>query len=239
MPAKARPLLAIAAVLILMATACGADDERPAASRPAVTASPAATRSADPAPSLAVTSPVSGTTVDGNVVTLEVEGDGISLVKADGDTSGESGHLHVFVDADPVAEGETIPQGPGIIHSAEERITLYGLATGPHRLAVVLSDGTHRRIHGDVEANLTLTVAGPTVDVSSPPTVTAGQPLTADITVDGISLVKADGDTSGTTGHLHLFIDREPTPAGRPIPAEAGIIHTAEPTVVVPDLPAG
>ena len=77
------------------------------------------------------------------------------------------------------------------------------------------------------------------MDVSSPPAVAAGQPLTAEITVDGISLVKADGDTSGTTGHLHLFIDREPTPAGQPIPAEAGIIHTAEPTVVVPDLPAG
>lgn len=236
---NARPFTALAAGLVLLATACGADDERPAASGPPVTASSTTTDSAPGRPSLTITSPASGTTVEGNVVPLELEAEGISLVKADGDTSGESGHFHVFVDTDPVAVGETIPQGPGVIHSAEERITLYGLATGPHQLAVVLGDGTHRRIHGDVEEGLTLTVAGPSVDASAPATVAVGERLTVDVEVDGISLVKADGDTSGTTGHLHFFVDREPTPAGQPIPAEEGIIHTAEPSVAVPDLPAG
>jgi hypothetical protein len=240
MPAKARPFTALAAGLVLLATACGADDDRPAASGPGVTASSTTTtHSASGRPSLTITSPASGTTVEGNVVPLDLEAEGFSLVKADGDTSGESGHFHVFVDADPVAVGETIPRGPGIIHSAEERITLYGMSTGPHRLAVVFGDGTHRRIHGDVEEGLTLTVAGPSVDASAPATVAAGQPVNVDVAVDGISLVKADGDTSGTTGHLHLFVDREPTPAGQPIPAEEGVIHTAEPSVAVSDLPAG
>jgi hypothetical protein len=49
----------------------------------------------------------------------------------------------------------------------------------------------------------------------------------------------ANGDTSGKTGHLHLFVDRDPTPAGQPIPKEAGIIHTTETTVNVPGLAAG
>jgi len=49
-------------------------------------------------------------------------------------------------------------------------------------------------------------------------------------------MVKADGDTSGRTGHLHLFVDREPTAAGQAIPVEAGIIHSAETRIEVTNL---
>jgi hypothetical protein len=80
---------------------------------------------------------------------------------------------------------------------------------------------------------------GPSVDASAPATSPAGEPVVITVKVDGISLVKADGDTSGATGHLHVFIDRDPTPAGQPIPVEAGIIHTAESTIPVPDLAPG
>lgn len=78
------------------------------------------------------------------------------------------------------------------------------------------------------------------IEASAPETVAAGQPVPVTIKVEGLTLVKADGDTSGATGHLHLFVDREPTPAGQPIPAgQADIIHTAATEVPVPGLAAG
>ena len=51
--------------------------------------------------------------------------------------------------------------------------------------------------------------------------------------------MKADGDTSGRTEHVHVFVDREPTPAGRATPVEAGIIHSAETRIEVPNLVPG
>jgi len=81
---------------------------------------------------------------------------------------------------------------------------------------------------------------GPSVDASAPAKVAAGQPVPVTIKVEGIKLVKADGDKSGRTGHLHLFIDRDPTPAGQPIPTgQADIIHSAATEVPVPNLAAG
>ena len=59
------------------------------------------------------------------------------------------------------------------------------------------------------------------------------------VKVEGVTLVKADGDTSGRTGHLHVFVDRDPTAAGQPIPKEAGVIHTTDTTISVPDLGPG
>jgi len=159
-------------------------------------------------------------------------------VKADGDTSGKSGHYHVFIDRDPVAPGAAIPVEAGVVHSADDPIVLSGLAVGTHRLALVVGDGTHSRL-GSMVAETTVTVEGPSVDASTPATSPAGQPVVLTVKVDGLTLVKADGDTSGTTGHLHVFIDRDPTPAGQPIPVEAGIIHTAESTIPVPDLAPG
>lgn len=238
MSTKTGPLSALAVGLTLLAAACGTDnDGPPTAGQPTAVSSTAIP--AQTGASLTISSPASGATVEGNVVSLDLEAEGIDVVSPDGDTSGETGHFHVFVDAEPVRVGETIPRGPGIVHSADDPITLYGMTTGQHRLVVVLGDGTHQRIHGDVEEELMLTVAGPSVDVTAPPTAKAGEPVIIDAAVDGIDLVKADGDTSGTTGHLHLFVDREPTPPGQPIPAEPGIIHTVERSVPIPDLAAG
>jgi hypothetical protein len=138
-----------------------------------------------------------------------------------------------------VAVGQPIPKEKGIVHSAENPIKLYGLAPGQHRMTVVVGDGAHNRILGSLQKQLTVTVDGPSVQASAPATSPAGQPVAVAITVTGLQLMAANGDTSGKTGHLHLFVDRDPTPAGQPIPKEAGIIHTTETTVNVPGLAAG
>jgi hypothetical protein len=190
------------------------------------------------AQTLRITSPARGTSVQGNVVSLAFGVAGITLVKADGDTSGRTGHFHVFVDREPVAAGQVIPKEAGIVHSAENPLKLTGLSVGRHRLVVVLGDGTHRRV-GSARTETTVTVDGPSVDATAPATSAAGQPVVLTVKVEGVTLIKADGDASGRTGHLHVFVDRDPTAAGQPIPKEAGIIHTTDTTIAVPDLAPG
>ncbi len=81
---------------------CGGDD--------ADTASPTTTKPAGP--SLKITSPANGEHIKGNVVSLALESTGITIVKADGDASGKSGHFHVFIDADPVPAGQQFKRHP-------------------------------------------------------------------------------------------------------------------------------
>ena len=96
--------------------------------------------------------------VEGDAAVLTMKVGGVTIVAADGDTSGDSGHFHVFIDREPVAEGETIPKEDGIVHSAENPIRVPGLSKGEHELTVVLGDGNHSRIHGDVEADTMVTI---------------------------------------------------------------------------------
>jgi hypothetical protein len=187
---------------------------------------------------LSIASPANGATIKGNVVPLDVRLTGVTIVKANGDTSGNTGHFHVFIDRDPPPAGTVIPKEAGIVHTTDDPIAIAGLSTGAHRLMVVLGDGTHRRI-GDAQAAVTVNVDGPTLQASvlSP---TAGQPVVLTATVSGVRLVDANGDTSGATGHLHVFIDRDPTPAGEAVPKGVpGIMHTPKTVISLPAMTAG
>jgi hypothetical protein len=211
--------ISIACAGVMLAGACASDRAQPLAD---------------------IASPASGVTVKGNVLTLDLSAKGVDIVKADGDTSGKTGHYHVFIDKKPVPVGTAIPKGPGIVHSAENPVKIYGLSTGKHTAVIVIGDGAHIR-RGSASKTITFTVAGPSVHASAPATVPAGQAVTVDVKVQGVTLVKADGDTSGKTGHLHLFIDQAPGGVGQPIPkpADGSIIHTATTSVQVPGLAKG
>ncbi|MEO7836892.1 MAG: DUF4399 domain-containing protein [Acidimicrobiales bacterium] len=174
----------------------------------------------------------------GNVVSLDLQSAGLAIVKADGETSGRSGHYHLFIDRDPVAAGAAIPKEAGIVHTTDDPVLLTGLAVGTHRFVVVYGDGAHVRM-GATQAEVTLKVDGPSVDATAPASSPAGQPVAVNVKVEGLTIVKADGDTSGRTGHLHVFVDREPTPEGQAIPVEAGIIHSAETRIEVSGLAPG
>jgi hypothetical protein len=190
------------------------------------------------APTVKIASPGAGSTVKGNVVTLDLTVAGITIIKADGDVSGRTGHFHVFIDREPVAADATIPKEPGIVHATDDPLMIPGLKKGTHRFVVVLGDGAHKRL-GSAQAEISVTVGGPSLDASAPTSVPGGQSVPVQIAVEGVTLAKADGDSSGTTGHVHLFIDRPPTAAGQVIPKEDGIIHSADSTVPVPGLAAG
>jgi hypothetical protein len=200
----------------------------------------AATTTTVAGPSIAITSPASGTSVGGNTVSLALDIKGVTVVKADGDTSGETGHIHAFIDREPVAAGAAIPKEPGIVHSTDNPLVLTGLTKGEHTITVVLGDGAHMRI-GSAADQIKVTVNGPTLDATAPATVAAGSPVRIDFKVDGVTIVKADGDTSGKTGHIHVFVDKPLPKPGDTIdkPADGSIIHTADAFVEIPNLAPG
>jgi hypothetical protein len=217
------------ALLALLSAGCGSGEK---------VSNATTTSSAAGGPAIQIVQPAANARIGGNVVDLELQATGITIVKADGDTTGKTGHIHVFVDRDPVAPGATIPKEAGVIHTTETRVRVAGLTTGRHTLTAVLGDGAHSRI-GTAAASLTVELTGPSVQATAPATVPAGQAVPLEITVTGVDIVAADGDTSGRTGHLHVFVDRDPLAPGAVIPKEAGIIHTTSTHVDVPDLTPG
>lgn len=186
----------------------------------------------DPDGELGLTASVAEESIAGNVVVLEVAVSGVEIVAADGDDSGDTGHLHVFIDEEPVAVGEPIPPASeGVIHTTETEITIPGLTVGEHVMTVVVGDGNHVRIHEDLEAIVTVDVKGPAVTFAEDQETEfdAADDVTLAVDVDGIDVVAADGDDSGDTGHLHFFVDVDPVAPGEAIPVgEEGIIHTTE-----------
>ena len=228
---RSRHVILLMVLLVAAAGACG-DDEPEGAS--------ATTTAKASGPTVKIATPADKATVKGNVVNLDLETTAFEVVKADGDTSGKTGHFHVFVDKEPVAAGATIPKEPGIIHSTDDPVAVTGLKPGSHALTVVLGDGTHNRI-GTVQDKVTVTVEGPSVDATAPATLAAGAPLSIDVVAEGVTIVKADGDTTGKSGHLHALVDRKPSQyMGQPLPAnDPGVIHSATSPIVVNGLTAG
>ncbi|HEX2259797.1 MAG TPA: DUF4399 domain-containing protein [Actinomycetota bacterium] len=209
----------LATALLLIAGACIRDD-------PTIEGSPKAGVAA-----VEITSPRQGARLNGNVVGLDLEAQGITIKAPDGDTSGRTGHFHVFVDKPAVAVGEPIPMERGVIHSATDRIPVPGLSVGRHKLTVVLGDGAHTRITDEL-AEVEVDVAGPSVRSTAPAEAPAATGFNVETEVEGVQLAPAATDTGapGTTGHLHLIIDPPSPPAadGQPIPNDPTHIHTAE-----------
>jgi hypothetical protein len=221
-------ILALAAALALVTAACGGDD-----------ADKASTATTAGGPTLSITSPASGAHVGGNTVSLALDTTGIDIVKADGDTSGTTGHFHVFIDTDPVKAGEAIAKTPQIVHSADNPVVIPGLTVGDHTLRVVYGNGAHMRI-GNATDSVKVHVDGPELDATAPATLTAGQDLSIDVVVKGVTLVRADGVTDQTTGHLHAFVDKPPVAPNAVIPSgDPQIIHSATSPIVVTGLAAG
>ena len=226
----------LAAALVVLGAGC-TKSESPTITVP--TRSPTASPSAAGV-SVSISSPADNAEVGGNVVTLDVQAKGIEVKPADGDRSGKTGHYHVFVDKDPVAPGQVIPMEAVVIHSATSPIVVPGLSSGDHTLTVVMGNGVHERIAGEPQT-VKVKVKGPSVKASAPATVKAGQPVVVTMSVQGVQIKAADGDTSGKTGHYHVFIDpaTPPTADGQVIPKNDKIIHTDQSTASVTGLAPG
>jgi hypothetical protein len=229
-------LAILTAGLTFLFGACASENQAPK-KRDVAEKSPAA------AQTVTISSPEQGAQIKGNVVELHVRADGIEIKPADGDTSGSSGHFHVFVDRPAVAVGEAIPMERGILHSAESPIRVTGLTGGRHKLTVVLGDGAHKRI-GEESAEVEVDVQGPYLTIADAPAqITAGETLRFNAEVGGVEIVPAGRDQGapGTTGHLHLYVNPSSPPAadGKPIPLDRRHIHTSDPLFEIKGLPAG
>lgn len=174
----------------------------------------------------------------GNTATLELSASRLRLVEPEGDTSGRTGHFVVFVDAEPVPVGAEVESGEGVIEAFENPVRVTGLLTGSHELSVVVADGAGRRMNDHV-ATATVRVKPPTLNASAPAENEADRPVAVSIEVEGVEPAPPGPDASGATGHFALFVDREPTPLGDPVPVERGIIHSSDLVVNVPELGGG
>lgn len=179
-----------------------------------------------------------GAAEGGNVVELELSGAGLEIVEPRGDTSGKTGHYVVFVDKAPVAFGAKVPEERDVVETWESPVTIAGLTAGSHTFTLVLADGAHRRL-GTTAADTTVSVTAPTLRASALAKSPAKQPVVVSVAVQGVGVTPADGSTATGTGHFALFVDRGPTAAGMAVPAERGILSTADQTIAVPDLGGG
>jgi hypothetical protein len=227
------------AAVVLAATGCAKSSDQSTVATPP--SSPAMESTMPGAGTVALTLGAVPKSVGGNVVTIPVTVKGITIVKANGDTSGKTGHFHIYIDKEPPAVGQYMPKAPGIVHTADNPIKLYGLKVGMHTFHIVLGDGTHKRIT-NVHQMVSVDVKGPSVTATAPATLTSGSDLKIDLSAEGVTIVKANGDTSGKTGHYHVLVDPATKPkAGDVIPPAVPnkIIHTAASSVTISGLTAG
>ena len=129
-----------AAALSLVATACTASEQTPAADSAAATT--AAAPAADPA--VRIVSPADGDTVS-LPFTVRLEATGVEVIPATGTAEAGKGHHHLVIDGDAPTDSLPLPAAPVVIHmgnGANERV-LDSLSAGPHRIIAIFATGDH------------------------------------------------------------------------------------------------
>jgi hypothetical protein len=109
--------------------------------------------------SVSITSPDDGATVESPFgVSMEAEG---FTIEPAGEVREGAGHLHLMVDADCVAPGETIPEDANHLHFGDGATeTELDLPPGEHTMCLQAGDGVHTAL--DLTDEITITVAQPT-----------------------------------------------------------------------------
>ncbi len=96
-------------------------------------------------PSVRITQPTDGVTVQGSSVLVTLQTSGLRIVPA-GTFEDGTGHHHLVVNAPLPANGAPIPSTPGThIHlgQAQTEYELTGLTSGEHSVITVVGDGAH------------------------------------------------------------------------------------------------
>lgn len=107
---------------------------------------------------MSIASPEDGATVE-SPFQVVMETDGFTVEPA-GEVREGAGHLHLMVDADCVATGETIPEDEGHLHFGDGSTeTELDLPAGEHTLCLQAGDGQHSAL--DLIDQITITVVEP------------------------------------------------------------------------------
>ncbi|WP_205712194.1 DUF4399 domain-containing protein [Euzebya rosea] len=127
---------ALALVLVMALAACSSGD--------------------DEASSIAFGGVADGDTVS-SPVTVDFETTGDFTVEEAGEVNDNAGHMHVMVDVDCVAVGETIPGDDNHIHFGDGSTSAeLELEPGEHTLCLQAGDGEHTAL--DLTDEITITV---------------------------------------------------------------------------------
>lgn len=111
--------------------------------------------------SVSIASPEDGATVE-SPFQVQMESDGFTVEPA-GQVREGAGHLHLMVDADCVATGETIPEEEGHLHFGDGSTeTELDLPAGEYTLCLQAGDGAHTAL--DLTDQITITVVEPVVE---------------------------------------------------------------------------
>lgn len=128
--------------LILSLTALGCADQ---ASNDADTAAGDAAAADQPIGAVTIVEPSEGAEVAGSSVTVRLETEGVPIVIA-GDMTPNTGHHHLYLDADLTPADQPVPTVPNsIVHmgDASASYTFENVPPGEHRLIAVVADGAH------------------------------------------------------------------------------------------------
>lgn len=134
---------ALTITLALSFTALGCGDQ--ASDDAGMPAGGAATTAEQPIGTVTIVDPSEGAEVQGSTVTVSLESSGIPIVIA-GDMTPNTGHHHLYLDADLTPATEPIPTVPNsIVHmgDASATYTFENVPSGEHRLIAVVADGAH------------------------------------------------------------------------------------------------
>lgn len=174
----------------------------------------------------------------GNVASLHLSSTGVTIVAANGDTSGNTGHYVVFVDMPAVAPGALVVAGAHAVTSANAQVAIAGLVVGRHTFTAVLADGANKRL-GTTSSSVQLTVNGPAVTAGVVGEVAAGKAFALQLSTYGVTIADIASDTSGRTAHYVVLIDAAMPRAGVVLSPGPGVIVTTGSRVPIPLLAKG
>lgn len=149
--------------LLIGLAACSAESPRATSAAVLVTTSAASlaaptSTSTVPAGASAASLSAELTIVGGDVV-IDVTATGFEIRYVEGDVSGETAHVHSYVDRPPPAAGDNVSLGdPTIVHSTGSTITVRGLEPGEHQIWVIAADGNDDALIPPEPVELTVTI---------------------------------------------------------------------------------
>ncbi len=113
-------------------------------------------------PTVEIAAPTDGATVVGGPVELTLTVTNLELRPA-GTDEPNTGHHHMFINRDIVAEGEVIPAEEGVVHlgAAQTFHVFESLEPGTYTVIAVLGDHRHARIRGAKTDTVRFTVEVP------------------------------------------------------------------------------
>lgn len=150
-------MLVLGLAFATSAAACGGDtggDQAEPAGGAEVTSS------AEPIGTVTIVEPQDGSVVEGPDVTVRLAVEGFPIVPS-GDMTPNTGHHHLYLDADLTPASEPVPTVENqIIHmgDASDTFTFRNVPSGEHRIIAVVADGAHFPLQPWVVDTVTITV---------------------------------------------------------------------------------